>query len=190
MEELFAMLMGIRTMSEELIEYLKKALVVIELEAKQYLLKKGQVSDHIFFVQRGILRCYYEDERGKQTTKWFMEEGNVIVAVDSFFGRTPSWEVIHALEHCVLYGITYAQLYEAYDRFVEFNFHGRELTTKYYRIHDRRITMFQRLNALERYEYTKKTQPGIVERESVTDADLSSYLGITAEHLSRIKRNY
>ena len=190
MEQLFAMLLGIYPMSEGLIEYLKRTLETIELQAKDYLLRKGQVSDRIYFVERGIVRGYDKDERGKQTTLWFMDEGNVIVAVKSFFGRKASTEVIQALEYSVLHGITYDQLYYAYENFLEFNYHGRELTTKYYQSSAERTEMLQRMKALERYEFTKATQPGILKRESVTDNDLSSYLGITPEHLSRIKKNY
>jgi CRP-like cAMP-binding protein len=187
MEQLFAMLTSIFPVSDALVEYLNKTLVMIELEPKDFLLRKGQVSNHIYFVERGIVRCYDEDENQKQTTLWFMDEGNVIVAVESFFGRTPSTDVIQALEYCVLFGITYDQLYYAYRKFIEFNYHGRELTTKYYLWSAQRNKMLQRMRAPERYAYTKKTQPGILERESVTKAYLSSYLGITAEHLSRIK---
>jgi CRP-like cAMP-binding protein len=190
MERLFKMLMGIYPMSPELIDYLKATLEVFELSKRQYLLKKGQISNRIYFVAKGILRCYYIDNNQKQTTKWFMDEGHVIIAVDSFFNRTLSFEAIQALEDCLLYGITYEQLEEAYRRFVEFNFHGRVLTTKYYVFSDQRVTMLQRLNAPERYLFTKEKQPGIVDRHSVTSRDLSSYLGIDEATLSRIKKKY
>jgi len=188
MEKLFEMLLKIFMMSAELVEYLKLTLEVVELKAGDYLLKKGQVSDRIYFVEKGIVRCYDEDEKKKQTTLWFMEEGNVIVAVESFFDRTPSTEVIQALEDCVLVGITYAQLYDAYGTYIEFNYHGRELTTKYYVWSAKRVKMLQRFKAPQRYEFTKRTQPGIVERASVTDAYLASYLGIRRETLSRLKK--
>jgi CRP-like cAMP-binding protein len=187
MEQLFLMLQSIFPMSDALVDYLKKTLVLIELEPKEFLLKKGQISDRIYFVAKGIVRGYHEDEQKKQTTLWFMDEGNVIVAVESFFGRTPSTEAVQALEYCELYGITYDQLYYAYRTFIEFNYHGRELTTKYYVWSAQRNKMLQRMRAAERYEFTKQMQPGILMRDSVTDAYLCSYLGITAEHLSRVK---
>jgi len=187
MEQLFNMLFGIYPMSEGLIHYLTRTLKLFEMDAKDYILKRGQICDRIYFVEKGMVRCYYEDKEGKQTTKWFMDEGNVIVAVDSFFGREPSYESIQALEDCVLYGITYDELEAAYRRFIEFNFHGRVLTTKYYRLSEKRVDMFQRLDALERYEFTKKLQPGVVSRPSVRDTYLASYLGMTRETLSRLR---
>src|SRR5258707_12068505 len=132
MEQLMKMLAGMFPMSKELINYLMSTLEAFELSKGDYLLKKGQISNHIYFVDKGLLRCYYVDENGKQISIWFMDEGNVIVAVESFFGREPSDEAIQALEDCILYGITYEQLYKAYKTFVEFNYQGRELTTKYY----------------------------------------------------------
>jgi len=188
MERLFALLMKIRPMSPDLIKYLEGALQAFEFKARQVILRKGQVSNHIYFVGSGIVRCYFEDDQEKQTNLWFMEEGNVIVAVESFFNRTPSDEVIVALEDCILYGISYDQLYEAYEKFIEFNFHGRELTTRYYVWSMQRVRMMQHMRASEKYEYTKKTQPGIVDR--VPARHLASYLGFDEATLSRIKNGH
>lgn len=185
MKELLSMLNAIRPMSQPLINYLQLVIVAFELRKNQFLLKKGRVSDHIYYVSEGILRGYYEDEDKKQTTKWFMDEGNVITSVDSFFSRTPTLEPIQALEPSLLFGITYQQLYHAYEHFPEFNYHGRELTQNYHVINERRISALQRLRARERYLYTKETQPRIVER--VPNNLLASYLGIKKETLSRIK---
>jgi len=188
MKELLSMLWSIYPLSEPLVNYLRSVLMAIELRKKDFLLKKGQISNHIYFIQKGILRCYLDGEDGKETTKWFMDEGNVIVSVDSFFSRTPSVEAIHALEDCLLYGISYDELEYAYRNFMEFNFHGRQLTTNYYVLSDRRVTMLQRLRAPERYLYTKETQPKIVER--VAGKYLATYLGIEEETLSRIRKKY
>jgi len=185
MEELLSMLNKIRPMSQPLIDYLRLVIEAYELRKNQFLLKKGRVSDHIYYVSKGILRGFYEDENKKQTTKWFMDEGNVITSVDSFFSRTPTLEPIHALEPSLLYGIRHEQLYHAYNHYPEFNYHGRELTQRYHVINERRISALQRLSARERYLYTKETQPRIVER--VPDNLLASYLGMKKETLSRIK---
>lgn len=188
MEELLSMLLTIRPMTEELINYLKSIIIAVELRKKEYLLKKGRVCDHIYYVKEGLLRCYFEAEDKTQTSKWFMEEGNVITSVDSFFSRTPTLEPIHAVKPCLLYGIHYDQLYYAYEHFPEFNYHGRELTTKYHVLNERRLSVMQRLSAPERYLYTKETQPRIITR--VTGKDLASYLGMEEETLSRIKKKY
>jgi CRP-like cAMP-binding protein len=188
MDELLAMLNALRPMSDQLINHLKLIIEAFELRKNQFLLKKGMVSNHIYYVSKGILRGYYEDENKNQTTKWFMDEGNVITSVDSFFSRTRTLEPIQALEPSLLYGIRYEQLYETYENFLEFNYHGRELTQKYHVINERRISALQRLRSEERYLYTKQTQPSIVER--VPDNYLASYLGIRKETLSRIKRKY
>lgn len=186
MEELLAMLNAIRPMSKPLINHLLSIIEAFELRKNQFLLKKGRVSNHIYYVSKGILRGYYEDEKKKQTSKWFMDEGNVITSVDSFFSRTPTLEPIQATEPSLLFGITYKQLYYIYDNYPEFNYHGRELTQQYHVINERRISALQRLRARERYLYTKTTQPGIVQR--VPQNLLASYLGISKETLSRLKR--
>jgi len=188
MEELLAMLTAIRPMSNALINHLLSIIEAFELRKNQFLLKKGTVSNHIYYVSQGILRGFYEDENKKQTTKWFMDEGNVITSVDSFFSRTRTLEPIQALEPSLLFGIRHDQLYDTYEKFLEFNYHGRELTQKYHVMNERRISALQRLRAPERFLYTKETQPRIVER--VPDKYLASYLGIDKAYLSRIKSKY
>ncbi|MBN9382690.1 MAG: Crp/Fnr family transcriptional regulator [Chitinophagaceae bacterium] len=184
MEELFLMLSAIRPMGEELVNYLRSILVAVELRKNQFLLKKGQVCNYIYFVKTGILRSFYTDENGKETTKWFMDEGNVITSVDSFFSRTPTLEPIHALEPSLLYGISHQQLFYAFEN-MDFSRHGIEILIRYHVLNERRISALQRLSAAEKYLYTKQTQPNIVEK--VPDKYLATYLGITKETLSRIK---
>src|SRR5258708_30634386 len=132
MEELMSMLNATWPMRPELVNYLLSCLVAFELKKKQFLLKKGQVCNYIYFVQEGILRSYYEDENKVETTKWLMDKGNIITSVTSFFTRTPTLEPIHALTDCLLLGITHEQLYHAFKTYIEFNYHGRELTLKYH----------------------------------------------------------
>jgi hypothetical protein len=186
MEELMSMLSAIWPMSDLLVQYLHSTLVAMDLSPKQYILKQGQVSNQIVFIQKGILHCYRVEENGKESTKWLMDEGNVVVAVDSFFSRKPSKTSICSLEQCVLLGISYDQLQYAYRNFIEFNIHGRVLTERYYEMWDERATMFQTLPAPEKYEYTRKTQPNIIER--VPEYLLASYLGMHPTTLSKVKK--
>jgi len=176
-----------RSLSEELKNYLKSIIVIVELRTNQHIQRKGRVCDHIYFVKKGILRCYRKDEEGNETTKWFMDEGNVITSVDSFFSRTRSLESIHALKPSLLYGISYQQLYFALDH-MDFSRHAIEIVIKYHVLNERRISALQELSAGEKYLYTKKTQPNIVKK--VPAKHLATYLGINEATLSRIKKKY
>jgi CRP-like cAMP-binding protein len=110
----------------------------MEIPKKHFLLKPGHICYNIYFVQQGLVRCFYIKNE-KEVSSWFLKEGDVIVSVDSFFTQTVSYESIQALEDCVLHYISYTDLQYAYLHFPEFNFIGRILTEKYYKLSEQRL---------------------------------------------------
>ncbi|SDC32594.1 Crp/Fnr family transcriptional regulator [Niabella drilacis] len=175
---------AVHPLSDELTVHLRDNLVTRELLKKDYLLKRGQVCEYIYFVERGLLRCFYE-KNDEQITSWFMKEEDVIIAVNSFFNQSPSEENIVALEHTLLHGIHFEQLQEIYSRFIEFNIVGRILTTRYYILSEERLYFMRRERARDRYLYLLGTQPDLLQR--VPLKYIASYLGINLETLSRIR---
>jgi CRP-like cAMP-binding protein len=187
MEQLLSFLMSIRPMSAELISHLMSVLETKVLHRKELLLKKGRVCNYIYFIESGLLRCYYERHE-TEVTSWLMTEGNVIISISSFFNQAPSRETIQALEETVLHGISHAQLEYIYERYPEFNYHGRVLNQQYYALCDERLYAIRMQRAYERYQYLMATQPEIFSR--VPAKHIASYLGITNETLSRIRAQH
>lgn len=171
-------------LSDDLKDYLRDNLVTRELLKKDYLLKRGQVCEYIYFVEQGLLRCFYE-KNDEQITSWFMKEEDVIISVNSFFNQIPSEENIVALERTLIHGIHFKQLQELYIRFIEFNIVGRILTTQYYILSEERLYFMRRERARDRYLYLLRTQPDLLQRAPLKY--IASYLGINLETLSRIR---
>ena len=61
-----------------------------------------------------------------------LSEGSLVISVNSFFNRTPSYEFIQAIEDTCVQFITYEELESLYRDFPEFNIIGRKLITAYY----------------------------------------------------------
>jgi CRP-like cAMP-binding protein len=114
-----------------------------------------------------------------------MKEGDVIVSVESFFDQTVSNENIQALEDSILHYISYRDLQYAYREYPEFNFIGRILTEKYYKMSEKRIYSLRMQRAFEKYHNLIDHFPQLVQR--VPCRHIASYLGITEETLSRIR---
>ena len=187
MESLFALLMSIYPLSEELINYLRANLEIKELKKGDYLLKKGRVCTHIYFIESGLLRCFYK-KNGAEATSWLMTEGNVIVSVSSFFNQKESRESIRAMEATVLVGIPFEKLEYMNRTFIEFNFHGRVLSQKYYAISDDQLYAIKMQRAPERYLHLLDTQPELFDR--VPAKYIASLLGISEPTLSRVRKKY
>ena len=114
-----------------------------------------------------------------------MQEGDVIISVESFFTQRPSYESIQALEDCELQYISYDELQYTYRNFPEFNFIGRVLTEKYYTLSEQRLFSIRMQRASERYQHLRENFPELIER--VASKYLASYLGVTEVTLSKIK---
>lgn len=102
------------------------------------LLKEGQVCNHIYFIEKGFLRSYYINN-DKEITGWFMKENDIIISVNIFFKRKPSYEWIQTIEESTLHYIHYDELQKIYKEFIEFNIVGRILTEIYYTLSEERL---------------------------------------------------
>lgn len=184
MEAVLNALNAIHPLSAELVEHLSLILKSRELKRKELLLKAGHICRNIYFIEKGLLRCYYMQGL-QEVCSWFMKEGDVIAAVGSFFDQQESYESIQALEDARLHYISYQELQQVYRQFPEFNFVGRELVQKYYKLSEQRLYSIRMHRGLERFEQLKKDDPELVQR--VGQKYLASYLGITEQYLSMIK---
>lgn len=187
MERLLNFLNSVYPLSKDLTEYLRQNLKGELIKKKEMLLEKGRICKNIFFIEEGLVRCFYL-LNDKEVCSWFMKEGDVIISVESFFKQMPSYESIQALEDCMVHFISYEQLMYAYKSFIEFNFIGRMLTEKYYILSERRLYSLRMHKAVERYEDLINTDPEIVRR--VPSKYIASYLGVSLETLSRVKSKH
>jgi len=184
MEELLAYLNSIYPLSQPAIEYLSENLKEVEISKKEFILKRGRICYNIYFVQKGLLRCFYTKD-DKEVNSWFMKENDVIFSVESFLNQVPSYENIQTLEDSLLYYIDYAELQYLYNHCPEFNFIGRVVTEKYYKLSEQRLYSLRMQKAFEKYNFIMNHFPQIILR--VPSKYIASYLGITEETLSRIR---
>jgi hypothetical protein len=70
---------------------------------------------------------------------------------------------------------------------MEFNYVGRQLVQKYYKLSEQRLYSLRMQRGLERFEYFKINFPELIQR--VEQKHLASYLGITEQYLSMLKAN-
>jgi CRP/FNR family transcriptional regulator, anaerobic regulatory protein len=184
METLFYLLNSIYPLSAPLKEYLEANLETREIGRKEILLKAGHICRNIYFIESGLLRCYYMQGE-HEVCSWFMKEGDVIASVESFFDQKESYESIQALEDSILHYLSFQKLEYAYRNFIEFNYVGRQLVQQYYKLSEQRLYSLRMQRGLERFEHLKQDFPELIQR--VEQKHLASYLGITEQYLSMLK---
>lgn len=183
MEQLFLFLDKVWPLPGALKEHLVRALRTKVFRRKEFLLKAGHVSRNIYFIERGLVRCFYHVAQ-KDISAWFMKEGDVVVSIHSFFLQTASAENIQALEETTVHYISYEELEDIYCRFLSFNVNGRKILTHYYCLSEQRAISMRSLKAKERYQFLLKHEPELLQR--VPRKYLASYLGVTEATLSHI----
>lgn len=184
MNEFFVILNSIHLLSSELQSHLIQTLKTETRPKKSFLLKEGELCKSIYFIEKGLVRCFY-DYNSKEVCSWFMKEGDLIISVESFFKQKASYESIQVLEECTLIGIHYDELQDMYRRFPEMNFIARVLTEKYYTLSEQRLYSIRMQRAPERYKFLMNNFSELIQR--VPSKYLSSYLSVSEETLSRIK---
>ncbi len=159
-----------------------------ELEANQFLLKAGQVSNEYLFLEEGFMRLYATDVDGDEVTTGFCAAGNVVFEVSSFFNRTASQEYIQAVTPCKGWFISYDQLNKLFHDLPEFREFGRHILVKGFTALKSRMLDTITQTAEERYIKLLNSNPEILQQASLKH--IASYLGITDSSLSRIRKEY
>ncbi|MGA0555375.1 Crp/Fnr family transcriptional regulator [Larkinella sp. VNQ87] len=184
MDTLLTAIRQLQFVPEPLETALRQTLRRHELARRHWLLQPGQISERIFFIEKGIARGYYLKE-DREVTSWFMKEADFIISIVSFYTRQPAQEYIELLEDSVLWSITYDQLQHLYDSFPEFNKVGRLLTERYYVQSEQRAQNLRMQTARERYAQLLADFPDIFRR--VPLKYIASHLGLSPETVSRLR---
>ncbi|GGE53891.1 CRP-like cAMP-binding protein [Pedobacter psychrotolerans] len=183
---LFNLFNAIYPLSEEI----KVAIVdnsdLIHVKKKVKLLSVGELSNTLYFIVKGAARIYYLDREGKETNTWFLFENELLISIYSFYTGKPSFEYLETLEDCNLIAVKREKLEEIYLKHMEFNFSGRKLTEFYHMRNEIQANELRMLNAKERYQKLMERNPQLFQRVSL--GHIASYLGISQETLSRIRK--
>jgi len=185
-QNLFNVFNAIYPLSEELKSEIIKNSELIEVKKKVKLLSVGERSNTIYFIVKGAARIYYLNQEGKETNTWFLFENELLISVYSFYTNNPSFEYLETLEDSRLIAVKKEKLDEMYLKYMEFNFSGRKLTEFYHMRNEMQANDLRLYSAKERYEHLIQRNPQLLQRVSL--GHIASYLGISAETLSRIRK--
>ena len=174
------------TLTIEEIGFINSNLSLSTFSKKEYYIESGKVQHEMGFVYSGLLRSYYIDEKGKKVTISFIKENDYASDYPSFIQQKPSKYYIEAIEDSIIVNLPYSVIQEAYKKFKNFENYGRLIAEQILIKKQDRIESFLFENAEERNINFVNKNTSILRRVSVSD--LSSYLGIERQSLSRIRK--
>ncbi len=152
------------------------------------ILNQGKTSGTLKFVTSGIYRVYQLRE-GKEITSYFNYEARnpVVASFTSLLKAQPSNEIIECIVPGQLLSIDYNKWVSFYNTSHALNTFGRLMAEHNYILAIERIESLQYKNATERYNSFIKLYPNLL--NLIPMHYIASYLGITPESLSRIRKN-
>jgi CRP-like cAMP-binding protein len=168
-------------------EQLKTFFLPKKLRKKQYLLQEDDVCRYMAFVEKGLLRSYNVDDRGNEHMLQFAWEGWWIADTYSFLSEEPAAYNIDAIEDAELLLLSLPQFEEMTLQIPKMERYFRILFQNNIIAKERRLISSITYSAEEKYLRLSASNPELVQR--IPQHLIASYLGITPETLSRIRKN-
>lgn len=184
MEEILAFLNGIFPITPECVKYLSGVVRFQAVSKGVIILDFGKVNDKLYFIKKGLLRCYYM-VNDKQVSDWFFWNNETVVSIGSFYSGRPSVDRIVAEEAGELYYITKEQYQYAKSAFHEFAFIACRLLEKYLETFHDHTRILRKIDAAERYQLVLAKYPEMLKRIPLNE--LASWLNMEPETLSRMR---
>lgn len=166
---------------EELIDKLE----VFHFKKKELILKEGTTSNYVYFVNSGILRSYYLKD-GEEFTTQFYFENSYCSSYNSFLTQSKSRINIECLSDTELLALSYKNVQSMYKTSKAFNTFGRRISEFLYIDFYKRSSSFLLDDAKTRYLAILKERPEVL--KFIPNYMIASYIGITPESLSRLKK--
>jgi CRP-like cAMP-binding protein len=157
------------------------------MRKRQYFLQEGDICKHVGFIVKGSARMFSVDEKGNEHIMRFGLEDWWMSDQESFINLTPSPYYIEMLEDSELLIITYAGLLllrsksHCFDIMLNIIYKFQTIAIQ------KRIHAAIGLSAEEKFHDLMHTYPQFTQRFPMNM--IASYLGLSAETLSRIRRN-
>lgn len=159
---------------------------VLKLKKNSYFVKEGETCNYFCFVESGILQHSVEI-LGEEKTTYLALRNSFTSSLFSFLNKKPSRKSIKAIADCELWVVdlkTFKDLIENNNAFNKF----------YYDLIEKQICLIDdyRIDLLtmtpeERYKKLLQTEPKLL--QEVPLHYLTSFLGISTRHMSRIRKN-
>lgn len=149
------------------------------------LLRQEEICSEVYFVSTGLLRSYTVDDNGREHIIQFAPEDSWMSDRNSFLFGEPSLIFIDAIEDSQLVVLT-REFFNQVSSFVNFNTFNTRALHNLVRLQQHRISLLIGASAEARYMDFIARYPSLTLR--VPQWMIASYLGITPESLSRVRR--
>ncbi|WP_194778561.1 Crp/Fnr family transcriptional regulator [Pararhodonellum marinum] len=187
MQQLIETILQFGSLTNQQIILIKSKTEIRSLKRGEYFSEAGKTANNVGFILEGIFRVCYYNKEGNEITRYFIDENNFLVDLNSFSYQIPSSEYIQAVTDVELVVFKRSSLSDLANTIVGWDKITNQITTKALLDKVSRISPMVAEDATTRYQNFLQQYPKMALR--IPLSYLASYLGITQQSLSRIRKN-
>lgn len=173
-------------LTEEEIDLFEKKVIHKKINKGDFFIKEGQTSKEVGFVISGLFRSFYHSSSEEEVTYCFTFSNSFVSAYSSFLSQNKTAENIQALTDIELFTISRDEILKLQESSTNWLRLFKFIAEQEYIKMEKRIFLLQKETAEQRYRDLLTNQPEFLQLVPLNY--LSSYLGITQRHLSRIRK--
>lgn len=186
-------------MQNELIKYISKFISLDEEEAKvlaehnpvrtfkkgSYLLREGEITDKCWFVLKGCVRQFHIID-GSEKTTFFYTENQAIAPTSNYEKQIPSDYYLSCVEDTIASVTNLRSVPEMFKKYPKFESLTLVFMGQDYSQTKESFAKFKTSSPEDRYLHLLENRPDLLQR--VPQLHIASYIGVTPESLSRIRK--
>ncbi len=152
-----------------------------------FLLREGEICKSAYFVIKGCLKSYIIDQNGKEIILQFAPENWVVSDLESIINKVKTQIYIETIEDSEIKQLHLISDFNLKNSSKEDLIAMNEKFVRNIISMNRRLISVLSTNAIQRYNEFVKTYPSLVQR--IPLKQIASFIGITPEYLSEIRRS-
>lgn len=152
----------------------------------EYFSEAGKIPRQVGFIVEGVVRGSYYNNKGEEITRCFITENNLVVDYVNFEAHTASSEYLQASTDCQLIVFSKYDWEELSHTIVGWDTIKNKMIQKCLYQKSRKSPVISQ-DATTRYLDFLQNYPTLTNRVALSH--IASYLGVTQQSLSRIRRN-
>lgn len=157
------------------------------IEKGAILLKESSHARHLYFLEEGFVRSFYNREDGLDKTHWIYGKEDFFTSWYSFFLGKTSFETLEAITPVKLYSISLSNYEKLYENNIAFNGFINAYYQNILAEMDFLSKSFSQFSAKEKYQHLLENNPELI--REIKLGVLASWLDISQETLSRVRKN-
>ncbi len=174
------------TLTEQNIALILPILKEKSFKKGEIVLKAGDICAEAYFITKGLMRSFHQIPNGSQKTYVISSEHNIFTEHSSFVSQKPSKDFLEALEDTDVLYFSHQDLMNLYHDSHEWESVGRKISDINFIVARNRLRSLMNDDAQTRYGDFLKSYQNML--EIIPQHIVASYLGITPQSLSRLKR--